>query len=224
MELITAIFVIGVGLLAAFYGFRIFQLLLPLWGFVAGFVVGANVVVAILGTGFMRDVLGIVVGIVVGILFAGLAFLWWWVGVVFVIAAMGYALGYAILPALGIDIGLVNLLVGLAVAVAFAIVAVVLLRLPRMIIVAITALWGAAAAVGGVLLLLGQVELDDLGYGGVDAALSESLLWTVVWLALAIVRDRGADRDDRGGRCCRPGRAPRPSRRAPPDPRVPGTY
>ena len=66
-----------------------------------------------------------------------------------------------------------------------------------MIIVAITALWGAAAAVGGVLLLLGQVELDDLGYGGVDAALSESLLWTVVWLALAIVRDRGADRDDR---------------------------
>jgi hypothetical protein len=223
MELITAIFVIGVGLLAAFYGFRIFQLLLPLWGFVAGFVVGANVVVAILGTGFMRDVLGIVVGIVVGILFAGLAFLWWWVGVVFVIAAMGYALGYAILPALGIDIGLVNLLVGLAVAVAFAIVAVVL-RLPRMIIVAITALWGAAAAVGGVLLLLGQVELEDLGYGGVDAALSESLLWTVVWLALAIVGIVVQIVTTEEVSLLPPGESTAAEPPRPPDPRVPGTY
>ena len=131
----------------------------------------------------------------------------------------GYALGYAILPALGIDIGLVNLLVGLAVAVAFAIVAVVLASLPRMIIVAITALWGRrgrrrrAPAVG-------QVELDDLGYGGVDAALSESLLWTVVWLALAIV-GIVVQIVTTEEVCCRPGRAPRPSRRARPIPGCP---
>ena len=223
MELITAIFVIAVGLLACFVGFRIFVLLLPLWGFVAGFVVGANAVVYFLGEGFMRGILGIIAGIVLGIVFAGLAVIWWWVGIVIAIAAMGYALGYAILPAIGIDIGLVNVLIGLLFAAAVAIAAVVL-RLPRAIIIAVTALWGAGATVGAVLLLLGQVELEALGQGGVSAALSESILWSVVALGLAIVGMvvQFTTSDEVSLMPVAEGEAAAPTR--PPDPRVPGTY
>jgi hypothetical protein len=222
MEFLVGILAIGVGLLAVFMGFRIFQLLLPIWGFVAGFVLGASLIAAILGTGFLRTILGLVAGVAAGIGFAAIAYLWWWVGVILAIGAFGYALGYAILPALGIDIGVINVLVGLAFAAALAMVAVVL-RLPRAIIVVVTALWGAAAAVGGVLVILGVVELDSLGYGGVDVALGQSLLWTVAWLTLAIV-GMVAQTMTSDDVALEPPTGPPSEVPRPPDPRIPGTY
>jgi hypothetical protein len=75
-----------------------------------------------------------------------------------------------------------------------------------------------------VLLLLGQVELEDLGYGGVDAALSESLLWTVVWLALAIVGIVVQIVTTEEVSLLPPGEDSAVDAPRPPDPRVPGTY
>ena len=169
-------------------------------------------------TGFMRDVLGIVVGIVVGILFAGRL-------PVVVGRRRVRDRGNGVRPGLrdpsgvGIDIGLVNLLVGLAVAVAFAIVAVVL-RLPRMIIVAITALWGGsgrrrrAPAAGP-----GRARRSRLRRRRCACAsprCGRSSGWRSQSIVVQIVTTEEV-------RCCRPGRAP-PSCRASPDPRVPGTY
>ena len=220
MELLVGVLAILIGLLSCFAGYRIFVLLLPVWGFVVGFLLGANAVVEIFGTGFLQDVVGIVVGIIGGAVVAAIAYIWWWLAVVVAIAGLGYAVGYAILPALGIEAGLLSVLLGLAVAAAFA-AAAVILRLPRAIVIVLTALWGAGAAVAGVLLMLGQIELEQIGYGGVDAALSQSPLWSAIWLALAIagaVSQATAFRDFE--------LVPATGRGTPrrPDSRIPGTY
>ena len=137
----------GDGLLALLFGYRIFKLLLPLLGFFVGLIVGAQVVASIFGEGFLASVIGIVAGLVVGLLFGALAYVWWWPGVILVFAGMGYALGVSILPALGLDLDFVSVLIGLAVAAVFALGAIVL-RMPKLIVIAVTALWGSGATIG----------------------------------------------------------------------------
>ena len=44
---------IAIGVAFCFWGFRVFLILLPIWGFFAGFLVGANGVEYILGDGFL---------------------------------------------------------------------------------------------------------------------------------------------------------------------------
>ena len=46
---------IGIGLAFAFWGFRVFLILLPIWGFFAGFLLGANGVEYLFGDALPRD-------------------------------------------------------------------------------------------------------------------------------------------------------------------------
>ena len=73
---------IAVGLAFAFYGFRVFLILLPIWGFFAGFLLGANAMTAIFGDGFLIEVTSWVIGFLVGLLFAVLSYLYYWVAVI----------------------------------------------------------------------------------------------------------------------------------------------
>lgn len=186
MELLVAILAMLVGLAALFAGYRLFRELLPLFGFVVGFFAGAGFIADLLGEGFLQGVLGIVIGLALGLGFALIAHTWWWLGVIIAIGGFGFAIGFGVLPALGIDIAIVNYLVGLAVGMVLAIAAVVL-RLPRAIVIVESALWGAAAVVAAFLVLIGQVDVEQLGTGTVEAATDASGLWWLVWLGLAIV-------------------------------------
>jgi hypothetical protein len=186
MELLVALIAIGIGALALFAGYRLWLTLLPIFGFFVGFVAGTQLVSVLLGDGFLQNVLGIVAGIALAIGFAVLAIVWWWAGVVVSIGGFGFAVGYGILPALGIEPGIVSVLLGLAVATLFAVAAIVL-RLPRALVIVATSLWGAGAVLAGILLILGQIDVADLGYGAVDQVLSESTLWLIGWIVLAVV-------------------------------------
>ena len=53
--------------------------------------------------------------------------------------------------------------------------------------VVVTALWGAGATLGGLMVLLQIIEPEELGFGGVDAVVSESFFWLLVYVALAVV-------------------------------------
>lgn len=227
MDLVVAIIAVLIGLAALFAGYRLFRELLPLFAFVVGFVAGAGFIASWLGEGFLVGILGIVIGLVLGLGFAFIAYAWWWVGVILATAGFGFALGYSVLPALGIDIGLINLLIGLAVGALFAIAAVVL-RLPRVIIIVETALWGAAAVIAGVLVLFNQVDVADLGTGAVLTAIGTSVIWTIVWIIVAFVGMAAQSVSSASYELLPPeGTAffgddrtmPRP-----PDPRVPGEY
>lgn len=186
MDLIPALLVALFGLVALLAGYRLFRMLLPLFGFMIGFFAGAGFIANWLGEGFLSGILGIVLGLALGIGAAFIAYAWWWIGVVIAISGLGFLLGYAILPAFGLDTEFLAVLLGLAAGAVFAIGAIVL-HLPRAIIIVLTSLWGAAGVIGGVLILFNQVEPDELYSGAVQIAIDTSFLWTVVWIALAVV-------------------------------------
>jgi Domain of unknown function (DUF4203) len=186
VDLLAAVFTFALGLAVLFMGWRLFLALLPVIGFFVGFIAGAQFIAYIFNEGFLATVLGIVVGVITAIFFAIIAIFWWWAGVVIVIGAMGFAIGYGVLPLLGLDLDLVSIVIGLAVGAVFALGAIVL-RLPRALVVVVTSLWGSGAVLAGIMILFGILEPEQVGYGGVNAVLSESLLWTVAWIVLAVV-------------------------------------
>jgi Domain of unknown function (DUF4203) len=186
MDLFVALIAVAIGLVACFFGYRLFRAVLPVFGFVAGVLVGANGVQAIFGDGFFATGLSIVAAVVVGLVFGLLAYFVWALGVVIAIAGMGFAIGAALLPAFGMDADVLSWVIGALVAAGFAVAAIVL-RLPRAFVTAITALWGSAATLAGVMVFLDIIQPEDIGYGGVTAVVSESFIWTLAFLALAIV-------------------------------------
>jgi uncharacterized protein DUF4203 len=221
MDLFAGLFVGGIGLLALLMGYRLFLLLLPLWGFVVGFAVGARLVSIVFDQGFLSDILGIGVGVAVAILFAGLAYLFWSIGVVIALAGAGYVIGYAILPALGLDLELVAVLLGLAAAAVVA-VAAVLFRLPRLLIIIVTAVWGAGAVMAGAFVILQRMSTQQLGNGGLDRVLSDSPIWIAVWVVIAAAGVLFQLRQADDFVLAPP--TPMDDVPKPPDPRLPGTY
>ncbi len=185
--LFIALISFAIGLVAVFFGYRLFRAILPVFGFVLGAVVGAQAVNLVFGDGILSTLLSIVTAVVVGIVFGLLAYFFWALGVVLAVGGMGFAIGAALLPAIGLeDADILSWVIGLLVGLGFAAAAIVL-RLPRAIVVAVTALWGAGSTLAGVLLLLNQIEPDQLGYGAVDAVVSQSFIWLLATLALAVV-------------------------------------
>jgi len=187
MDLFVALIAVAVGLIACFFGYRLFRAVLPVFGFVVGAVVGAQAVFLIFDEGIFVTLLSIIAAVAVGVVFGLLAYFWWALGIVLVVGGMGFAIGNALLPAINVEnLEFVSWLLGLAVGAGFALAAIVL-RLPRAIVIAVTALWGAGSTLGGVLIVLQQIEPEQLGYGAVDAVVSQSFFWLLIYLALAAV-------------------------------------
>jgi hypothetical protein len=187
VDVFVALITAAIGLIALFFGYRIFKLLLPLLGFFVGLVVGAQVVASIFGEGFLASVIGIVAGLVVGLLFGALAYVWWWLGVILVFAGMGYALGYAILPAFGLDDAqFISVLIGVAVAAIFAIGAIVL-RMPKLVVIGVTALWGSGAVIAAWLIFINEIDAEQLGFGAVNAVVAHSTIYLIIFFAVAVI-------------------------------------
>jgi hypothetical protein len=183
----TAIGVVTIliGILACFAGYRVFRVVLPILGFLIGLGVGAQLAEAFLGEPYLDSLTSWIVAIVVGLVFATIAFIWWYLSVALTIAGLGYAIGYGGAIGARTDASTAAI-VGIVVAVVFAIAAIAL-RIPAVIVIIMSAFWGASAIVGGSLVLLGLIGVADLRNGSVDAVIGESTLFLVGWLALAIV-------------------------------------
>jgi hypothetical protein len=186
--IIGGLIALGIGLLFAFYGFRLFIILLPIWGFFAGFVIGAGAMSALFGDGFLVTVTSWVAGIVVGIIFAALSYLYYWFAVIFVGASLGFMVGEGLMALLHIGDGFLTFLVGLIVAAAFAL-AFIFLRVPKYLVLVATSFGGAFAAIAGVALMLGLIPLSALAVGtiGAYAAHNLSWIWALAGLALGVV-------------------------------------
>jgi hypothetical protein len=181
----TAILALIIGVLALVAGYRLFLLLLPIWGFFAGFAVGAHATTLIFGTGFLSTVTSWIIGFVVAVIFAVLSYLIYLVGVALLSAAFGYFLGAGIML-LFLEPGLIVTLVGLAAAVVMAFV-VLGFNIQKPVLEFITSFGGATAVLTGVLLLFGRIPFDSLGSNPVRAVLDDSILWLIVWLVLGFV-------------------------------------
>lgn len=183
-------FVVGlvgviVGSLVAAFGVRVFFVLLPVFGFVAGFVIGADAATALFGEGFLATLLSWGLGLAGGIALAIFAGLFFWGAIVVLSGAVGWAAGSGILVGLGVEPGLLTFVAGAAGAAALIILAVAI-DAPTIYVAILTSAGGAAWAVAGALLLIGRVELGALS-GGVFAVLREYPLAVLAWLALSVV-------------------------------------
>ena len=178
----TAILALIIGVLALVAGYRLFLLLLPIWGFFAGFAFGAHATVLIFGTGFLATVTGWIIGIVAGLIFAVLSYLIYIVGVALLSAVFGYFLGAGIML-LFLDPGLIVTLVGLAGAVVMAWL-VLGFNIQKPVLEFITSFGGATAVLTGILLLFGRIPFEALGENPVRLVLDDSIFWLIVWLVL----------------------------------------
>jgi len=182
--IVLGLVAIAVGAAFTFWGFRFFLLLLPVWGFLFGFLVGADVVTYLFGQGFLSTTFSWLAGFVVGLIFAALSYLYYWFAVVWIGATAGYALGTGVMTWLTPNAGVLTFVVGLIVAAAVAI-AIIALHVPKFVILLATAFGGAFAVMSGIALLLGRVPYTELHNGTVGLYVKDSLSW--VWVGAAVL-------------------------------------
>lgn len=175
------------GLAFCFVGYRFFLVMLPIWGFFAGFWIGGYATSLLLGTGFLGTTLALVVGVVAGIVGAVLSYLFYMVGVALIAAALGGFIGSGVMGALGFDPGLLTTVV-VIVSALVAVVLALILNIQKWVIIVFTAVAGAALIVLSAMILFGQVTRAELQSGGgmLSTIFQGSWLWGLLWLALLV--------------------------------------
>jgi hypothetical protein len=192
-QVIIGILLALIGLGVCFFGLRYWFIMLPIFGAVAGFFVGARVVQEVFGTGFLSTGVSWIIGIIVGLVFALLSWFVWYAGAIIMAGAVGASLFSGILHAIFSNPwGIMLFVVALIGAILFAAIAL-FLNLPIYIVIVNSALGGAALAVAGVLVLIGTVTVTELSTGAAVAVADEvrfqgaGILWYIVWIILAVL-------------------------------------
>jgi Domain of unknown function (DUF4203) len=184
--IILALFALLIGVAFCFWGYRVFLVLLPIWGFFAGFWLGAEAITLLFGDGFLATTTGWIVGFIAGLILAVLSYLFYMVGVALVAGVVGWSLASGLLAAIGLDSGIIVFIISLITAIVVAGL-VLFFNVQKYVIILLTALGGANAIVLSGLLLLGKVTTDMLAASGnpVKPILADSWFWLIAWLILA---------------------------------------
>ncbi|HEX3222478.1 MAG TPA: hypothetical protein VHR35_07915 [Nocardioides sp.] len=165
-------------------GQLVLRLMLPIWGFFAGFAFGAGLVADLADDRFLGTVLGWVLGLVFALVFALLAYLYYYVAVVIAMAAFGFAIGSGLVVALGIDWNWLAVLVGLLVGAIIGLAAI-FADIPMIVLVILSSFAGAVGVVGGIMLLVGALDSADFSRGDFTDTVNNSWAWSLLLLALA---------------------------------------
>jgi len=172
------------GSLVAFGGYRLFLVLLPIYGFFFGLSFGAHSVQALFGDGFLSTTTSWVVGFFAGLLFALLSYLFWSFAVAIAAGSLGYGLVAGFFGLFGADLDVIVWIVGVVVGVLFAIAAIVL-NLQKAIVVVATALLGAWTIVGTFLFLFTSATPEILAENGAKMVLDDHPLWLIIFAVVA---------------------------------------
>ena len=171
------ILIILFGIVNCFFGYVYFRLLLGVWGFIMGGVLGISLAsdgapVVVLAAGLIGAVLGAV-----------LIYLLFRVGVLIIGALLGYVLTAALLAQLGFSENI--FLLALVGAVIFGILALVI---NRVFIIVLTAFSGASAIITGVSLLMNAERVTQaFAERRFDPVFADTpLIVGVFWLLLAV--------------------------------------
>ena len=180
MGLIALLF----GLVVVFSGYRLFLILLPVWGFFAGFFLGAQAIQWLLNENLLATVTGWAVGFVVGAIFAILSYLFYFIAVGIISFSLGYGATYAVLAWIGMEsaeflIWLIAVVVGIAVALA-----VYYFNIQKYAIIVATAVGGTGLIIYTILALGGLTPLEMI-MDPVKTALDESFWWLLFFIIVA---------------------------------------
>jgi hypothetical protein len=172
------------GLVVAFGGYRLFLVLLPIWGFFAGFFLGAQTISFLFSDGFLATITGWVVGFFVGLLFAVLSYLFYFIAVGIVSFSLGYGATVGILGWIGLDVGFIVWLIAVVAGIALAIV-VYLFNLQKYAIIVATAIGGTGVIIYTLLALFNGALAVSLLENPVRLAIENSFWWLLFFLVVA---------------------------------------
>jgi hypothetical protein len=159
-DLVTGILLVLVGALFCFRGYLAMRIIIPIWGGLAGFFLGASIVAGAGNVGFLRTTVGWLVGLAIGVLFMALAYLYYEICVSIGMGAIGFVLGVSVMTAVGVTWNWLIVLIGLSVGILLA-VAAIASDLPTTLLTVLTATSGASTIVTGVLLMVGKINSSD---------------------------------------------------------------
>ena len=189
--LLIAIALFAAGLVVSLLGFKLFRILLPVLGLVAGTVVGFVGFQGVFGKGAVSTTVAIFVALVTGLMLALLSFLFFEIALTVYTAILGaVALSY-----LGVALGLgdngfvifllsvTGFVLGLSIAGGSAFSA--------KFVIAVTSLAGVALMLAGVFLIVGNLTAAQLNDEGVIRSVvdvvDQSFLWLFVWIGSSLI-------------------------------------
>ena len=184
-DVVVGLLAIFVGAVFCFRGYLAMRIVIPIWGFFAGFVLGAGAVSAFDDSEFLNTVLGWVLGLAIGLLFALIAYLYYEVAVVLAFSSIGFAFGSSLMTALDIDWNWLVILGGVALGVVFAIIAI-MGELPMILLVVFSMIAGALVMTAGLMLLFGAIETEDWTNDSVVNLIDDDWWWWVIAFVLAM--------------------------------------
>lgn len=191
-QFVIGILLLLIGLAVAFFGLRFWFILLPIFGAVAGFWIGARAIQEFFGQGFLATATSWIVGILLAIGFALLSWFIWYAGAIIMAGSVGALLASGIVHALFTNPwGWALFIIALLGAILFAVIALAL-NLPLYIVIVNSALSGASLAVAGLLTVMGTITVTELANGATVAVVDESRfqgagwLWVLLWIIVAI--------------------------------------
>src|SRR6266700_3769670 len=111
---------ICVGLLLTFTGYQLFRVLIPIWGFIAGFSWIVDIFAIGSGTGFLASVFGIIIALFTGVIFAAIAYFFYEFAVALLATSVGYWFVAGILTWMGLPFGFFGVLSALIAGIALA--------------------------------------------------------------------------------------------------------
>ncbi len=172
------------GLVVTFFGYRLFLILLPVWGFFFGFFLGAQTLQALFGVGFLATVTSWAVGFIVGAIFAILSYLFYIIAVAIISGSFGYGVTVAILEGIGLDFNIILWLIGIVVGVVVALV-VLRFNIQKYAIIIITAVGGTGAIIYTLLALFGDPNAAEMLLRPVSTAIQNSFWWFLFFIVVA---------------------------------------
>jgi hypothetical protein len=185
-DIVLGLFAILAGGVMLFAGQFVLRLVLPIWGFFAGFAFGAGLFAELADERFLGTVLGWVTGLVFALIFAVFAYLYYAVAVIIAMAAIGFAIGSGLVVALGIDWNWVALLVGLAMGAVLGLVSI-FGNMPMIVLAVFSSIAGAVSVVAGVMLLVGSLDSADVTRATFTDTVQTGWGWSLMLVVLALV-------------------------------------
>ncbi len=172
------------GTAVIFGGYRLFIFLLPIWGFFAGFMLGAQTIDYIFNTGLFASVTGLVVGFLVGMLFAVLAYLFYLIAVGIVSFSLGYGATIGILGWIGLSPGIVLWVIAILVGVLLAL-GVYRFNIQKYAIIVATAMGGTGIIIYTLLVVFDNTLAVSLLQNPVKVAMANSFWWFLFFVVVA---------------------------------------
>ncbi|MCP4362587.1 MAG: DUF4203 domain-containing protein [Chloroflexi bacterium] len=188
VSILVALVILLIGAVFCFGGFRFFRLLLPIFGFIVGFWVGEGIIAAVFDYTSTMVIVGWIVGLITGLVLAGLSYFLFTVGIVILGALFGFWLTSVVVTAVGLSNTLLVLLLSVAGAILFALL-IRRANLQALLVMGITAVYGATMFITGFAMLLGVVTVEQFRsnlFVGREV-ISSSLLWLLLWVILLLI-------------------------------------